>query len=601
VIGAALALNAATLVAQEPVLNRPLDSTRTDTARVKHDTLSTTDRLLKVQKDLLVHRAPLPRPGVAEVQPAGVRTVFTRDSIDWATAEGVAELLARIPGVYLERAGWFGSAVLPNYMGRGATSVSYELDGVPQIGVGADSLAWDPSTIPLGFLDSIDVITAPGTMRVRMFTRAYDRQAPRTKVGASQGDRGLARYFASFERRYTSGIGLAAAADYFGVNSLANGTGSNTIGSGWLQLGYVPSPHFGIQGQVITQSIDRGLELNDLSTDTLVRAVNGSRTDASLRATWRARDDGLGAGIDLYAAHTAWTSDSAPGNEGIGEFGATAAIREPTWSGVASGWYATRWTPWSGRIELGWSPDRWLTGSLEGVAQRHTGDRDSHWATAHVGVQLPLGFTVGANYSGGSRVQAPSIPTERSSNFVDAQGTIGFATKLLAVDAGYARDDGWQPFAFSEFAAITAYAPLPRTDWVTIHARLTPINWFTLETAYQNPLRGILPDGVPPQHALTTATIRSRFLRNFPSGIFQLKLQGMMETWSPGIGGRDATGAPIALPGATFFRTVIQLQLGPFIAYYDRVNLQAVRLGTVPGYPIQPGGQTFGIRWEFSN
>jgi hypothetical protein len=600
VIGVALVFHAARLVAQDPVLNRPLDSARVDTAHVRRDTLSTTDRLLKVQKDLLIRRAALPRSGTDEVQPAGSRTVFTRDSIDWATAQSVAELLARIPGVYLERAGWIGSAVLPNYMAHGAASVTYELDGVPQVAIGPDSLAWDPSTIPLGILDSVDVTTTPGSMRVRLFTRAYDRQAPRTKVGVAQGDRGIARYFASFERRYTNGIGLSAAADYFGVNSLPTG-GANTIGSGWVQFGYVPTPRFGIQGQVITQSIDRGLLLNSGNSDTLLAAVKGSRTDASMRAAWRQRDDGLGAGIDLLASHTEWSSDSAPGNEGIGQFGAVASMRAPTWSAVGSGWYTTRWTPLSGRMELGWSPTRLITGSIEGDAQHHSAARNSHWAAARVGVLLPLGFSVGVNYSGGSKVQSPSIETQHPFNFVDAQATAGFKSKLLAIDAGYAHDAGWRPESFSEFAAINAYAPLAQTNWITVHARLTPINWFTLETAYQNPLHGILPDGVPPQHGLTTATIRSRFLRNFPSGIFQLKLQAVMETWSPGIGGRDATGAAIPLPGATFFRSVIQLQLGPFIAYYDRVNLQAVRLGTVPGYPIQSGGTTFGIRWEFSN
>ena len=46
---------------------------------------------------------------------------------------------------------------------------------------------------------------------------------------------------------------------------------------------------------------------------------------------------------------------------------------------------------------------------------------------------------------------------------------------------------------------------------------------------------------------------------------------------------------------------MIQLKLGPFFAYWDRVNLQSVHTGSVPGFVIQPLGSTFGIRWEFSN
>jgi hypothetical protein len=110
-----------------------------------------------------------------------------------------------------------------------------------------------------------------------------------------------------------------------------------------------------------------------------------------------------------------------------------------------------------------------------------------------------------------------------------------------------------------------------------------------------------MPDGAPPRHLFGTVTIRSKFFRNFPSGIFDLKVQGVVEHWSDGIIGRAADSSAIALPAATFFRGIVQLQIGPLIAYYDRVNLRASRQGYVPGYPLPTLGSTFGVRWEFSN
>ena len=80
-----------------------------------------------------------------------------------------------------------------------------------------------------------------------------------------------------------------------------------------------------------------------------------------------------------------------------------------------------------------------------------------------------------------------------------------------------------------------------------------------------------------------------------------MKLQGMIESWSPGVIGRTAQGDPIALPGRTFVRGWLQFKIGPFIAYYDRVNFRAVRAGTVPGYPIPSLASSFGIRWDFLN
>jgi hypothetical protein len=597
----ALAIGVATRSpAQEPVVNRPQDTTKVDSLRRRRDTVSATDRLLQVQKDQRIQLQPMPLPGGSTVQPAGTRIVLDRDSIEWAAAQDVGELLARVPGVYLERGGWIGSPVLPNYLGHGAGSVEYVLDGQPMLAIGPDSLAFDPSTFPLGFLDRVEVETSPGMMRVFLFTRRHDRQAPRTKIGAGQGDRGLARYFAEFERRYPSGIGVAVAADYFGLNPSSGGTGGSTMPSGWLQLNYVPSPRFGVQGQIITRDITQDLLLADVTHDTLSRQVRGGRTDAQLRGSWRARPDGLGASVDMFAAHTAWSSDSAPGHEGIGEYGGIAALRWATWSAQLSGWHYTRWTSLDSRLDLGWAPTDWASGSVQLVAQRHDGDRRGQWVTGRMGIKLPYGFRIGGAISDGHRVQSPSLSDDLPQRFTDGQVTAGFDSRLLTIDAGYARDDGWRPQAFPEFVAITGYTPLPRTDWITLHARLAPVGWFTLETVYEEPRAG-LPDGTPPQHALSTATVRSRFLRNFPSGIFGLKLQGVVETWSPGIGGRAADGTAIALPGATFFRSIIELQIGPFFAYYDRVNLQAVKTGSVPGYLIQPLGSTFGIRWEFSN
>jgi hypothetical protein len=100
---------------------------------------------------------------------------------------------------------------------------------------------------------------------------------------------------------------------------------------------------------------------------------------------------------------------------------------------------------------------------------------------------------------------------------------------------------------------------------------------------------------------MTTATIRSKFWRTFPSGIYDFKAQLSYETWGDGVIGRDPTGAPIALDGASFWRTMIEIRLDAFILYWDRYNLQASRKQYVPGFNILNFGSTFGVRWEFRN
>lgn len=600
-VGALLLWAGARADAQDTTRFRPTDSVRkADSARARVDQLSATDRLLKVQQEGRALVAPLSRCGVTPLQPGGTRVVFDRDSIDWAAAQSVGELLSRIPGVFSERSDWIGMPEMPNVFSRGSASVEYVVDCVPRLPAGPDSVAVDP-TIPLEFLERVEVERAPGMIRVFLFTRTQDRLAPRTKIGASQGDRGATRYYGSFERHYLGGMGLSVGADYVGLNAAPNGTGGGNTPSGWLQLSYSPSARFGLQAQMITQLANRYTLLGTTATDTLLVALKGTRTDELLRASWRQRADGIGTSLDVIAAHTSWTSDSFPTNVAFGQFGVIAARRAPTWSAQLSAWHYTRTTSLDTRLDLGWTPTQLLTASLQLVGQRHDANRGSQWATARVGVTLPGGFNLGGMLSDGQRVQSPTLTDDIAQRFTDAQLTAGFNSRLLTVDAGYVRNSGWRPQAFQELSAVAGLGPLPRTDWLTMHARLAPLGWLTFETLYQNPLSGVLPDATPPKHFLTTGTIRSRFLRNFPSGIFDLKLQAVLENWGAGVGGRGVDGAPIALPAATFFRSIIQFQIGPFIAYYDRINLQATRTGYVPGYPIQVAGTTFGIRWEFSN
>jgi hypothetical protein len=129
---------------------------------------------------------------------------------------------------------------------------------------------------------------------------------------------------------------------------------------------------------------------------------------------------------------------------------------------------------------------------------------------------------------------------------------------------------------------------------------VAPVQWITLESWYSDPAKGTV-DGVPPTHSLTTATIRSKFWRSFPSGIFDLKAQLSMEAWGRGTIGRDAGGNPINLRGATFFSSQLAIQLQSFMIYWNRDNIAASKLTYVPGFRLPNFGSNFGVRWEFLN
>ncbi|MES2123186.1 MAG: TonB-dependent receptor plug domain-containing protein [Gemmatimonadota bacterium] len=592
---------AARAAAQDPVPT-PADSLA-DSLRARPDTIADSDRRMQEDLKQRVQLRPLPLSGTLDLLPDGARRVFTRDSIDWAPAQTLSDLLAQVAGVFVQRGGWLGRPELPNYQARGAAAIEYWLDGAPYIAIGPDSTAIDPSTFALSLLDRVEVERGPGLLRVFLFTRRHDRLAPRTRVGVAAGDRGITRYIGAFERRYPKGFGLSIGGDYFGVNAPAGGTGESNATNVWAQMGWVPTARFGVQAQLTAQIIDRSALLSGgpdgAQGDTISPVVKGTRTDLQLRGSWHKREDGLGPRLDLFALRTRWTSDSI--RQDVGVVGGTAVWRAPKWSAQLNAWHHTEWTPLDARLSLGWAPWSRVSASIAAIEQHHSGDRRSSWREARVGVRLPYGVSVSGVARDGRRVEGPASADAAEQRFTDLQGLAAIEWRRIGLEAGYSRNDGWSPVAFRQFLLVPGLGSLPKTEWLTLRGRLSPLSWLTLESHLEHPLKGALPDGQPPKHAYTTATIQSRFLRNFPSGIFGMKVQAVVESWSPGVIGRDAGGEAIPLPGASFVRGLLEFKIGPFFAYYDRVNFRATKAGYVPGYPYLGLGSTFGVRWEFSN
>lgn len=575
------------------------DTLATDS--LQRDTVDYTAKFLAAQQEervrvpvLSLLQAPGPRPPLT-------RTVFNRDSIEWGHAATVGDLLAQIPGVYLWRGGYTGRPEPVNFEGHGATSAEYSLDGVPYVAAGIDSVAVDPALFSLSFLDRIEVERWPGVLRVALFTRRQDRLSPRSRIAVARGDRNFARYEGDLERRFPSGLGFALAADYLSspTASVASSGYSNT--QIWAQGGYVPSAKFGVQYQLIrSRPKRRAFAITDATgaADTLGPAFSGTRTDAQIRMSLRGRGDGLGSGVDLVYARSAW--DGSGLDQQINQIGGHAAYRAPTFSIGGSAFHRTKWTALDTRATLGWTPTPLFTASAEGVHQHHYGGRNSDYVLLAGGLQLARGLSLTGTARLGKMVAAPSLLADTAQTLRDYQGTLAWEHSRLGAQVGWSRTSAFSPFSYAEFPRVVSLAPSSAVDWLTVAVRLAPVQWITLESWYSDPRRGSI-DGVPPTHSLSAATLRSKFLRKFRSGIFDLKLRLSVESWGRGTIGRDDLGGPITLRGATFFRSLVEIQLQSFSLYWDRGNLSATKLTYVPGFRIPSFGSNFGVRWEFAN
>jgi hypothetical protein len=567
---------------------------------VAADTVNTTERYLKEQAQGNVGVPVLPMVGVEGPRPPLTRIVFTRDSIEWGHAATVGDLLTQVPGVYLWRGGYIGRPELVSYQGRGASSAEYYLDGMPYIPMGIDSIAVDPVLFSLVFLDRIEVERWPGQLRVHLFTRRNDRLASRSRIGIARGDNNYARYDAALERRFTSGFGFALGADYMS-SPTATGLSSNYSNTQlWAQGSYHPTPWVGLQYQLIRTAPNRRpfVISNAGVEDTIGPGYKATRTDAQIRLSLRKQTDELGPRADLIYARTGW--DGGGLDQQNNQIGGYLTYRSPMFSIGGSAFHRTRWTPLDARVTVGLNPIRPFSAGAELVHLRHFGGRASDYADLSAGLEPIRGLALTGTARIGKVVAAPSILADIEQDVRDYQGAIGWNRARLGFQVAYTRTSAFAPFGFADFPRIVQLAPAPRTEWITASVRVAPLQWLTLETWYSDP-RDVSPDGLPPTHSVSAATIRSKFLRQFPSGIFDLKLRLSMESWGRGTIGRDLFGAPIALRGATFFRSLIQVQLDRFYLYWDRVNLSATDRTYVPGFEIPGYGSNFGVRWEFLN
>jgi hypothetical protein len=243
---------------------------------------------------------------------------------------------------------------------------------------------------------------------------------------------------------------------------------------------------------------------------------------------------------------------------------------------------------------------RQLAAGAEVLYQRHDGSRNSRLVALSAGVQPVRGLALTGTARLGEQVAAPALAADTAQEIRDFGATLGWQRERLGLEVGWARTSAFQPRAYAEFPRVPTLAAAPEVDWLTVHARLAPVRWVTLEGWYSDPRKGSA-DGVPPTHSFAAVTLRSKFLRQFPSGIFDLKLRLSVESWGRGTIGRDAGGSPIALRGATFFRSLVQFQLQSFSLYWDRGNLTATERTYVPGFELPAYGTSFGVRWEFLN
>jgi len=543
----------------------------------------------------------LPLPIAPGPRPVGSRYTFTTDSLLFSNARTLSDLLAHIPGVYVARGGWYGQAEPVLFGGRGAGMQALEVywDGVPYLSIGRDSLALDPARIPLAPLERVDVIVLPAQLRVYLVTARPRSTAPFTQIGISTGELGIAGYRGGYAVRSRSGLGFSFV---FDQNSLdGNGTATTTSFSStdlWFKADFVePGGRIGASFQVLSSAWRRGGESGR------VDPWRQQRRDQVFRFFAAQRGDGLGLRFAGTIGSSSIDKDTTVAKRALYQTSLEVSQTWPRASAVATGRFGYAGAPTQFDIEGGWMPVQRLT--LAGSARHstYTGNRSGDRAQLTAGLSLPLGFGVRGEFAWSHDVRAPLDRSDSvRQHTTDVAGWLRWDHRRIMVEVGRGRRDPFTSLGFEAgIAPVDHLGPTPATQFVAAHASLQPLPGVWLSGWYFNPVVGG-GDFEPPHHARFSAAFYSKFWRVYKSGIFALRAEVAVESWSrSAFGGQDSSGTQLRLGGASFAETNFEFQLAGVTLFWIIRNSNGMRANYVQGLSHPKSVQIYGARWFFSN
>ncbi|HMA43295.1 MAG TPA: hypothetical protein VKO86_04730 [Gemmatimonadales bacterium] len=568
----------------------------TDSARVRTDSAAADSAARDTIERYLPTFAPAIPPGPL---PRGTRWRFDGDSLVLSDITTLADLLARIPGVYVVRGGWFGAAEVPVYGGQGPLALEVYWDGVPYLPLGRDSVWLDPARIPLGPLERVDVQVLPSVLRVYLVTTRPRSTVPRTGVRISTGSNSIAQYRGGFAKRWKSGLGLSLSADYRNLDGIegTSTTAFNTVDT-WLKAEYVPSPRFGVSYQILSSAWRRD------SATSLVARWRQRRQDGLLRAFFATRTDGLGERVGLSLVRSRVTGDKAlPDSVSPAHYQAILDLSE-TRSRASLG-FTVRAQGEGRPVQLegraAWQPLRFLTLSADGRRPYYGGKGHGNRAHVSASLALPLGFSVRGEATRLEDYQAPLV-ADTFQWATDYGAYVRWDQRRFSLEAGQLRRDPFAPLGFAAgIAPVASLGPRPRSTYLSVYGSVRPLSGVELSGWYFDPVTGG-GDFEPPKHARAAATFYSKFWRVFKSGVFSLRGEVAAESWSrSALGGRDTLGQPLPLGPATFVTTNIELRIADFTAYWITRNYDAMRGSYVSGLGYPKRAQYYGVSWFFRN
>jgi hypothetical protein len=537
------------------------------------------------------------RPGLAEIRGGQYR--WDRERLYVAGAHNLAELLAEVPGVGLQRSSYLLSPIVPSYFGElGRVRVFFD-------GVEIDPLdartggQLDLASIPLYGLESVTAERTAGELRVHLRSWQVLHTTPYTRVDVGTGSEAYTLYRGFYGKRFQNGLGFQLVAQQFATtNGITRGDGDSF--GGMARVGWA-NGHWSVDALGLSNARRRTATrryVRSTPDDAALARFEGAERNGYVRVGYR-NPDSSGVWLQAIAATQIYVEDDSlsssaatpdldtlrsqaqyvlTGGVTLGQLRLSGVGRYRVRGGngflapsARAAWYYGR-ASLTAAVELE-GPDSstradvstriallsWL--HVAGTATQRSGDFAAADLTA---LRAELGLTIAERWLTVGVIQRSESQVQGMPIFDAA-----YVPTLLPASQGLFASLGGQ-----------IWGPM----WLDFHG----VTWAD-EQFYR-----------PKVESRTALRVSTGFRKYIPRNTFHLQAS-FIHDYRSDLLAPDPLGAITKAKGNSALSLLVDIRLGSAHLFFHNRNFTGEVYETVPGYLMPRLVQQYGLRWEFWN
>lgn len=537
------------------------------------------------------------RPGVPEMR--GAQYVWNRERLFIAGAHNLAELLAEIPGVGLQRSSYLMSPILPSYFGE-LGRVRVFLDGIEIDPLDARTDGQlDLASIPISGLDLVVAERAAGELRVHLRSWQVLHTTPYTRVDVGTGSEAYTLYRGFYGKRFQNGLGFQLVAQQFATAN-GNTRGDGDSFGGMARIGWATGD-WSVDAVGLSNARRRAPTRRYIRTspdNAAIARFEGSERNGYLRFGFRSPDS-AGVWLQAIAATQLYLE-----NDSI----ASAATSPDLDTLRSQAQYVLTGGVSLGKLRLSGAGRYRVRGGRTTLAPsaRATWEAGRTAAAAFVELQGPDSSTradLSGRFSLLSWLHLAGTASQRSgkvsaTDLTALRGELGLTLAGRWLTAGVIQRSETQVQGMPVFDSAYVSALIPASSG--LFASLGGPIWGPFSLDWHGITWGDEQMYRPKVESRTAIRVSTNFRRYIPRNTFHLEA-ALLHDYRSDLLAPDALGGITKAKGNSALSLLVDIRIGSAHLFFHNRNFTGEVYETVPGYVMPRLVQQYGLRWEFWN